>query len=190
MFAQNVSRQTLELFPTSWSLCVEEWFYVLFPPALLALRLRFSARDAFLAAVAAFLVVLLALPFGLALIVTQPFNNVYYRLPPLRLDAPAVGLLLAWFRRYAPAIWARIDGRPGMLALGLLIWVAALASFVTDAMGRPASAPEIAGVAVSTLYTPLISAGSAAIILWLHGARRWPVRPCWSIPVLWGSQLS
>jgi peptidoglycan/LPS O-acetylase OafA/YrhL len=190
VFAQNVSRQTLEFLPTSWSLCVEEWFYVLFPPVLLALSLRLSPRAAFLAGVLAFLVLPAALRFGLALSVTQPFNDFYYRLPPLRLDAPALGLLLAWLRRYAPAIWARMDGRLGMLALGLSIWVAALALFAADVTSRPAAAPEIAGLAMSTVYLPLISAGGAAIIIWLHGTPRWPAWPCLRLPVLWGSRLS
>jgi len=190
VFAQNVSRQALDFLPTSWSLCVEEWFYLLFPPVLLALSLRLSPRAAFLVGVVAFLVVPAALRFGLALAVTQPFNDFYYRLPPLRLDAPALGLLLAWLRRHNPAIWGRMDGRIGMLALGLSIWAAALALFAVDLTGRPVGAPEIAGLAMTTVYLPLISAGCAAIIIWLHGAPRWPTWSCLRLPVLWGSRLS
>lgn len=58
VFSQNLLSVDSPFYGVSWSLCIEEWFYLLFPLAILFFTLvRFSKRNAFLCATALFLIV-------------------------------------------------------------------------------------------------------------------------------------
>ena len=58
VFSQNLLSVSSGFFGVAWSLCIEEWFYLLFPSLLLLFTfLRFSKRAAFIAATALFLII-------------------------------------------------------------------------------------------------------------------------------------
>jgi peptidoglycan/LPS O-acetylase OafA/YrhL len=93
VFLQNVTNDP-KFFGVSWSLAIEEWFYLLLP-LLLLLRLRYLHA------------VLLVIAAGLLLRMTQPVDP---RASVLgRLDAIAYGCLMAWLMRshWLPVLQAR-----------------------------------------------------------------------------------
>nr|WP_295922076.1 acyltransferase [uncultured Dyadobacter sp.] len=59
VFAQNILTPIPDFFPHSWSLAVEEWFYLLFPAALMVIALspkRRSRHHIYLAGIGAFII--------------------------------------------------------------------------------------------------------------------------------------
>ena len=88
---QNLAWKTREFwFPVTWSLAVEEWFYLLFPLLVLALARRRGASGGMATATGVFLLVPLALrallPAGI------DWNDVTRQVVVLRLDAIAFGV--------------------------------------------------------------------------------------------------
>ncbi len=109
-FLQNFSRRDLEFFPVSWSLSIEEWFYLLMPLVLLlAGRVgRRRPRTAFFTACAAIIVLSLAL----RIVYVQGFDPTWdfgiRKKPPLRMDSLMIGVALAGVAVHLPGAWARL----------------------------------------------------------------------------------
>jgi peptidoglycan/LPS O-acetylase OafA/YrhL len=104
-------------FAVSWSLTVEEWFYLTFSAALLGVAALTRGRWAAWAVIAAFI----AIPLAIRLL-TPPgadFMVAAYKTAALRLDAIAYGVALAALR---PARWRRAWPAlaAGLSLLGLL----------------------------------------------------------------------
>jgi peptidoglycan/LPS O-acetylase OafA/YrhL len=153
-------------FSHSWSLCIEEHFYLLLPLIILWLMRRPSARMA----IALFLFVLI---FGIAIRgwtlfhVVRPadddhawilFMKYIYYPTYTRLDGLLCGVALAAIKLFRPGIWARIERRGWTtLALGVLVLVA---GFWTFRFGYPSSddAPGI------LLGFPVVSMGFALLV--------------------------
>lgn len=108
-------------FGVSWSLTIEEWFYLLFSTLLIGGAMRWGTRRGVAFALAAFLAVPLAARWGLTVFVPA---GVEYKVALLRLDAIAYGVALAKLRADGSALF----GRPRMAAvIGVvlvgLMWV-------------------------------------------------------------------
>ncbi len=123
LFLRNFGSLRLQFMPESWSLAVEEWFYLLFP-ALLWLGLRFSRR---------FNAVLLgsAIVLYLASFVARVVAAAHGETPWLiirvvvvyRFDAIMTGILAAWIAQKYPDAWrrhARVSGAAGLILAALL----------------------------------------------------------------------
>lgn len=118
-FTQNLLYTPLGAYLESWSLCVEEWFYLLFPLGVFVfLRLGLQARRAVLATA----LLLLLIPALLRLwhvAAHQPKWDLGVRMIVIyRLDSIAWGILAALLRVEFPALWTRC--RWPALALGAL----------------------------------------------------------------------
>lgn len=165
-------------FSTSWSLCVEEHFYLLFP--LIAFALARGGYRAIMAFLAATVLFGIGARFAIwqqvrpdlvyARDVNRAFEiflgNIFYP-TYCRLDGISCGLALAATKAYRADRWARLQRRANawlLLGLGLL----ALAALTQARRMGPAS---------SVLAFPLLSAGFALCVLaasgpsWLERAR-------------------
>ncbi|WP_454714875.1 acyltransferase family protein [Caulobacter segnis] len=126
----NLDAKAAGTFSSAWSLCVEEYFYLLAPLALLALRGR--AKWIGLALAGAILVGGMALRAGLYPSVADAPWNVYmaklYYSTWVRLDGLLLGVLLAAARTFHPKAmarwlpaWAALLGGLAVLAGALLV---------------------------------------------------------------------
>ena len=108
VFLQNFSRKDLEFFPVSWSLSIEEWFYLLIPLALLlAARLgRTRPARAFFAACFGVIVISLVLRVVYVLGYDPTWDFGIRKKPPLRMDSLMVGVALAGVSIHLPKAWA------------------------------------------------------------------------------------
>ncbi|MBS0658243.1 MAG: acyltransferase [Verrucomicrobia bacterium] len=117
-FTQNLFSAPLGAYLESWSLCVEEWFYLLFPLGIMAgLRSRLPPRRALLCTT----LVLLTVPALLRLwhvAAHQPRWDMDVRMVVIyRLDSIAWGILAALLRVEFPGLWQR--ARWPALAVGV-----------------------------------------------------------------------
>ncbi|MFT8243556.1 acyltransferase family protein [Roseomonas sp. BN140053] len=104
-------------FAVSWSLTVEEWFYLLFGTAFLAGAALLPRRGPWIVLAAFLLLPLLA---RAAVPADLPWDTAVRKVAALRLDAIAYGVLLAWLLR-GRAVSRRVAALAGGLGLGLLL---------------------------------------------------------------------
>ena len=109
LFLQNFNKPFVGFFWESWTLSVEEWFYI-FAPLLLVLSLRLMRpRNAFLLVT----LVMLFAPLVQRLTMVSPevtyeFWEAHFRkLVVTRLDSIAYGLLAAWLFYYYRTTWEK-----------------------------------------------------------------------------------
>jgi peptidoglycan/LPS O-acetylase OafA/YrhL len=113
LFLHNFSQPFYGFFWESWSLSIEEWFYLLFPIVLgvnyLILKsLKVSKKNIFLTSVFIFLLV----SFSLRFFIASEFevDNFWlgvkiYKVVIYHLDGIALGLLAAYIKYYNPNFW-------------------------------------------------------------------------------------
>lgn len=116
LFLQNFSQPLTGFFWESWSLTIEEWFYLGFPLILAGLylllrRTRMARRHMFLIGVLIFLFT----PFVLRATIAAHFHVDEFHLGIrinkvliYRLDGIAFGLLAAYIKYLYPALWRRV----------------------------------------------------------------------------------
>ncbi len=122
-FIQNLfTNLTVPFFPESWSLSVEEWFYLLLPVLLMfLLRLKLSIKQTILWAVLILIVVPTSLRYG------DAYNQVHMgwamtrMVVVMRLDAIGFGVLMAYVSYYKPTHWKRMARSGLLLAVGLTL---------------------------------------------------------------------
>ena len=131
-FIQNFHEGFGYFFLESWSLSIEEWFYLSFPILLTGLlygfkKRKISFKNTFLIAVITFLVI----PFLLRLWIALPYDfNTYdfgvhvTKVVIFRLDSIAFGLLAAFIKRYYSRYWNK--EKNSAFALGIVISYLAL----------------------------------------------------------------
>lgn len=105
-FLQSIENNH-DVFPVSWSLVIEEWFYLFFPPLCLLLVL-ISKRHGYLLAAFLFLLCPILYRYNIHMdysdTAAQPLFDVYVRKSGLRFDTIALGAILAYIN-------ARLDLR-------------------------------------------------------------------------------
>jgi peptidoglycan/LPS O-acetylase OafA/YrhL len=115
LFLQNFSQPFYGFFWESWSLSIEEWFYLLFPIILVLLylpliKLKINKKRIFLLTVFVFLLT----PFLFRFFIASKFELDHfwlgvkiYKVVIYRLDGIAFGLLGAFLKYYYPKIWRK-----------------------------------------------------------------------------------
>ncbi len=124
VFLQNFAWPCFPFFEISWSLAVEEWFYLLFPIGVFAtaswLKGRLSRKQVELYCAIGFLVI----PMLLRYIYSQQHEtDVVRKIVLCRLDAMMYGVLLAWLKLNATSAWNALSGYwlliPSIIGLGI-----------------------------------------------------------------------
>jgi peptidoglycan/LPS O-acetylase OafA/YrhL len=125
VFLQNFSTPLIGFFWESWSLAVEEWFYIFTPLLLWLLLKKFKLK-------VSFLIVTLVLMLGPLLYRAYTFDSTLddfwfdvkvRKVVLMRLDAISFGLLLAWFFYYMKALWHKWKNVAFILGIGLIIFL-------------------------------------------------------------------
>jgi peptidoglycan/LPS O-acetylase OafA/YrhL len=139
-----VSANRTDFYPVAWSLAVEEWFYVLFAPALFVVAMLLKRRDRRLEAAFAILIIVVVSALRFAL---QPHDwdlNVR-RVTLFRIDSIVWGFLLYLaLERFSPLALGGADGRKRLGALIALLALVVSAEFGVAilAIGGDASAQQ------------------------------------------------
>ena len=120
VFLQNLAWPCPYFFNESWSLAIEEWFYLIFP-ILIFLLSRLRAEKRFAVAVSLGLLFLFSTAArGAAVALGSPsWDDGIRKVVAYRLDALMIGVLGAFLKNYAAAAWQRVRGA-GVLAGSLL----------------------------------------------------------------------
>lgn len=126
VFMQNFHKPYDFLFWESWSLSVEEWFYFLFPLALIVAGtfLRKHKKAGFLFCALTFVVFSTAVRFCRAPLENFNFDiwdNFVRKLVICRLDSIGYGLMAAWMCFYYYGAWKKMA--VGLFILGLAMFV-------------------------------------------------------------------
>lgn len=158
IFIQNFADYGVFFFPESWSLAVEEWFYLLFPLAVFALlRLKWRADAAFLTAGAVFYVASTWFRWHLS----AP-SDVSWAVQPrvvtlARFDAMMVGIFAAWWSLRSPDSFKRFRFPLALGGLVILGW-AYTGLFAPDS--------EQGHLFAGTLRFNLVSLGFGLLLPW------------------------
>ncbi len=159
VFLQNFAHPIPAFFGVSWSLAVEEWFYLTFPVLLLALlwSVRRPARAVWLSILFFALIPVLLRAFTHS---AEDWDDGVRKIVLLRLDSVMYGVAAAAVRFFHPAWWQR---------LRLLVWpgLALLAGvFLFFQMQRDAGHYIVAHAAERALLFSVTSLGFMLLLPW------------------------
>ena len=119
-----------EFYSQSWSLSVEEFFYLLFPIALFCLCRSFKKRHW---GIGVSILIFLVLPTVLRIIrgpqaLLADYDEVFRKVVIYRLDALMFGVLLAYFKSACPETWRWMLSRsvPALLLGGVAVFALTL----------------------------------------------------------------
>ncbi|WP_404342589.1 acyltransferase family protein [Vreelandella venusta] len=172
LFLQNLAWPGSSLMPESWSLAVEEWFYLTIPLVLMGVQRQLGCSGArtVLYGMCGYIVLFAVLRAGASIVSEAPWDEGFRKVVLLRLDAIAWGALVAWlwhFKRQWVLQNVHIHALLGsalLLISGYWITTGVLGSFETY-------------VHKTALFTAT-SAGAALLLplmcTWSQGPRRWP----------------
>ncbi|MEL6534754.1 MAG: acyltransferase [Bacteroidota bacterium] len=124
VFLQNVSQHPGEFFSESWSLTIEEWFYLTIPLVMMGIYYLFtflSVKGRILLSILLYI----GISFTLRWFVAQD-PSVDWRLElrmvmPLRLDSIGVGVLAAFIHIYSPVWWDK--NKKWLFVLGTTVFL-------------------------------------------------------------------
>lgn len=131
VFMQNFSEAALDFFGVSWTLSIEEWFY-LFSPLVFAFFLR---RPEHARTHLPWLLATAIVLFPLArLLYVQHFDPSWdvgvRKYVPLRFDALLIGIFIPWIKLYYPRLYQRL-ARPDIFFLCIAGLIGIAAYFAT-----------------------------------------------------------
>ena len=178
VFLQNFLVPLDLFFWESWSLAVEEWFYVLLPLALfLLIRVfRRSVQFGSLLAVSLMIIAPTVLRFPAMDAVATLFHLdlLVRKIVVLRLDTIGYGALAAWCLHYFPSIWRQ--RRAELFVLGALLYTTATLLRGPDSL-----------MYMGTWYFTMSAIGMA---LWLPALFAWERTGRWGAPITFLSRIS
>jgi peptidoglycan/LPS O-acetylase OafA/YrhL len=149
----------ISFYSVTWSLVIEEWFYVFSPLYILGVLKLFKSKKN---AIAWSLVVLVLLVVGLRFVYWFTQGGGFYAVygnVPLRFDTLFVGVFLAWIKRSNPSFYSKLAGGKvfSLSAAALVVLV------VLNANAFATKHPILEGVSL-TMGFLLFSVGVAGLI--------------------------
>lgn len=128
----------VSFFPVTWTLGIEEWFYVLTPLIVYVFMRYVSARPKHLLYLLAGIIVMITLARTVWVYHTdRPWGALTGNIP-FRLDSPLIGVLLAFIKIKYPAVFGRLNRLPvflaGLALMGVFIWVLHIVRTPVDRM--------------------------------------------------------
>ncbi|MFN8207522.1 MAG: acyltransferase [Bacteroidales bacterium] len=125
LFLQNFSKPFYDFFWESWSLTVEEWFYITSPLLLLVFLKFLSPKKSFL--LVTLLMILLPVIYRIWNF-NPSIDNFWYdvtirKIVLARLDSIAFGLLAAWLYYYFPAFWKKSEFVSLAVGIALILFI-------------------------------------------------------------------
>lgn len=124
-FIQNLTVSDFYFFPVSYSLAVEEWFYLLFPVLFWSILNLIGKRNVvYIIPIYVVTLVILATATRLYLyyVVKADWDAVLRKSIVSRFDAPAYGVMAAWIYVYHRNIFARYRKFLFLLGIGLFLF--------------------------------------------------------------------
>ncbi|GAB3777499.1 acyltransferase [Spirosoma horti] len=123
-FLQNLTPAYphLPFFDVSWSLSVEEWFYVLFPLCLFLIQYISSSKySSLIITLTIFILGFLLLRIYISENFNWPWDEGFRKVLLLRLDSISIGVFAAFCKFYYPKIWNKRKNILAYISLTLLI---------------------------------------------------------------------
>ncbi len=133
-FLHNFTSPFYGFFWESWSLSVEEWFYIITPITLFLLIQKLNAKQAYFWSV----VILLIAPILYRIYSLDPnidgfwYDSIFRKVVLMRLDSIAYGLLAAWIHWFYPHIWKIVRWPAFVVGLALMHFIIHYQSPVTS----------------------------------------------------------
>ena len=177
VFLQNFMIPLDLLFFESWSLAVEEWFYLIFPLLLLlVLVLRRNVKYAFLTAALIMIVFSTAMRFPALHAVDSMFkwDLLIRRIVVLRLDTIGYGVLAAWVHYHFPKHWAGYK---------LPLFAIGLAGFFISVWWRD-------GEHIWFISACYYTFAALSMALWLPALSLWKSTGKWGVVITFLSKIS
>jgi peptidoglycan/LPS O-acetylase OafA/YrhL len=162
-FLRNFAHFHMTFFPESWSLAIEEWFYLLFP-ATLWLGLKFTKRfDAiFLSAAFSFFAFSTISRIMAASDPALTWSEELRMVVIYRFDAIMIGMIAAWLSIRFPRLWSRSRLLSAIAGIVLLLGMYATLWKIVD--GRLAFGDD--DFFARTFRFTLVSVGFALLLPW------------------------
>ncbi len=168
LFIQNFNVNDLTFFPVSWSLTIEEWFYLLIPLIMVILSkyiFKDTKKSFFFTCI---LVILgsLALRFFVVYKFNVPYDLGIRKQIYLRLDGIMFGVLFAGVKTYYNKLYTKLAKSKFMLHTGLLFFVfTVICSF--NGIGQDANI----SLYKRTLFFTFSSISCIFIVVWLEQSK-------------------
>jgi peptidoglycan/LPS O-acetylase OafA/YrhL len=123
-FLRNLTGFHMSFFPESWSLAIEEWFYLLFPAALwLGLKISKRFDGVFLSAAFAFFMFSTIARMLAANDPAATWSEAQRMVVIYRFDALMMGMFAAWLSVRFPVRWRKHRLLVALAGLALLFWM-------------------------------------------------------------------
>jgi peptidoglycan/LPS O-acetylase OafA/YrhL len=123
-FLRNLTGFHMSFFPESWSLAIEEWFYLLFPAALwLGLKISKRFDGVFLSAAFAFFTFSTVARMLAASDPAATWSEAQRMVVIYRFDALMLGMFAAWLSVRFPVRWRKHRLLVALAGLALLFWM-------------------------------------------------------------------
>jgi peptidoglycan/LPS O-acetylase OafA/YrhL len=175
-------------FAESWSLAVEEWFYLLAPLLVLLCTGAFSRqrKSTVLIAMLAIIVICTVARFWTAQFTSASIDSALRKIVLLRLDALAFGVILAWLERYHPLVLAKLS-RVWWLGVALMLVVIAYLAGLSETLAFFAPPVDQHRLLAPLLFT-LLPIASALLLAGMQ-ATQMKTRPWISNQSLWSYSM-
>lgn len=125
VFSQNLASPFYGFFWESWSISIEEWFYLSSPILLLGFLKIFNQKNAFLLVI----IIMMIFPILYRYSILDPnmddfwFDVTFRKVILARLDSISYGLLAAWTFFYFPSFWTKSRFYFLLIGIGLIVFI-------------------------------------------------------------------